>query len=81
MENEIDKLYPEEIPQEEQSEKNYENNNFTEDEPSEKQYSVPSDFKYTPVEIPHRIDWFVVLLAWIILGILGYVLFTTSVFE
>ena len=77
MENEIDNLYPENISQQEQQEE-YNKDEFSE-EPV--QYSVPSDFKYTPVEIPHRVDWFVILLFWIILGVLGYVLFTTSVFE
>ena len=44
-------------------------------EENESQYSLPPDFKYTPIEIPHRVDIFVLILAWVIIGILGYVLF------
>jgi len=74
MENEIDNLYPKE------------NEDFQEElsesaEQAEPQHSVPSDFHYTPVEIPHRVDWFVILLSWIIIGVLCYVMFKTSVFE
>lgn len=74
MENEIDKLYSDEYSEDEEQI----------EQPQEKDYysEVPPDFKYTPVEIPHRIDWFVLLLVWVIIGALGYILFaTTSVFE
>lgn len=43
---------------------------------------VPNDFVYKPVEVPHKIDWLVILLAALIISAFGYVLFaTTSVFE
>ena len=80
MENEIDNLYPNE-----NNGEFPENEDLTENEqPQEKDYysEVPPDFHYTPVEIPHRVDWFVVVLSWIVIGVLCYVLFaTTGVFE
>ena len=80
MENEIDNLYPNE-----NNGEFPENADLTEvEQPQEKDYysEVPPDFHYTPVKIQHKVDWFVVLLSWIVVGILGYLIFsTTSIFE
>ncbi|MBO6087482.1 hypothetical protein J6P92_03945 [bacterium] len=86
MENEIDNIYPPENT-EEYTEENEQNQNEQihdeqlQEETPEPQYTLPPDFKYTPVKIPRRVDWFAVFLSWIILGALGYVLFTTSFFH